>query len=223
MPLQQEIDKEVRKFGKKLAVYLKANLEEALIKGAKRGHSNPQEAALGFAPLLTPTNNGVKLQIIACDRGDINRPVEYWAYIEEGVDGTKIKHGSQFSYKKKAIDFDAVGKKWQNANNIHPQKILADIELKYQQNKKYSRLTKEGKRLSKPKKKLSYDEAAKRLSVVFAVAIARDGLKPKPFVQQAIQDAKVDEFQKRISEIMKKEITVDLALNSSVKPIKITF
>jgi len=219
MPLQQEIDKEVRRFGKKLAVYLKANLEEALIKGSK--FSRVQEADLNFKELLTPTDNGIKLQIIAVGKGGL--PVDYWAYIDEGVDGTKIKHGSQFSYKKKAIDFDAVGKKWQNANNIHPQKILADIELKYQQNKKYSRLTKEGKRLSKPKKKLSYDEAAKRLSVVFAVAIARDGLKPKPFVQQAIQDAKVDEFQKRISEIMKKEITVDLALNSSVKPIKITF
>lgn len=208
MPLQQEIDKEVRKFGKKLAVYLKANLEEALIKGAKRGHSNPEEARLSFAPQLIPTDNGVKLQIIACDRGDINRPVEYWINIEEGRRPGKMPPPH------------VVGEKWQNKNNINAKKVYLEIQANY---KRRTGISSVPRRLSSTKKKISYEEYAKRLSFIFARAIERDGITPKPFVQQAIQDAKVDEFQKRISEIMKKEITVDLALNSSVKPIKITF
>jgi hypothetical protein len=220
----EELDREVARFGKKLAIYLKANLEEALRKDRK----SVQEADLNFKEFLIPTNNGIKLQIVALAGG---KEVDYWAYIEKGVDGTKVKHGSQFSYKKKAIDFDAVGKKWQNKHNIHPQKIMAEIELKYQQSKKFSRLSSTGQRLSKPKKKLSYNEAAKRLSRVFAVAIARDGLKPKPFVQQAIKEAKVDEFQKRVSEIMGKEISIQLQLDDNtffkngrfIQPIKLNF
>lgn len=200
MPLQQEIDKEVRKFGKKLAVYLKANLEEALIKGAKRGHSNPQEAALNFYPNLIQTNDGITLQVLATG--------EYWANIEEGRRPGKMPPPN------------VVGKKWQNKNNINAKKVYLEIQANY---KRRTGISSVPRRLSSTKKKISYEEYAKRLSFIFARAIERDGITPKPFVQQAIQDAKVDEFQKRISEIMKKEITVDLALNSSVKPIKITF
>lgn len=200
MPLQQEIDKEVRKFGKKLAVYLKANLEEALIKGAKRGHSNPQEAQLNFYPNLIQTNDGITLQVLATG--------EYWANIEEGRRPGKMPPPN------------VVGKKWQNKNNINAKKVYLEIQANY---KRRTGISSVPRRLSSTKKKISYEEYAKRLSFIFARAIERDGITPKPFVQQAIQDAKVDEFQKRISEIMKKEITVDLALNSSVKPIKITF
>lgn len=212
--LQEEINKEVRKYGKKLAVYLKANLEEAL------GGSREQEADLHFEEVLTPTESGIRLQLVAMAHG---KPVDYWSYIEHGVNGTSIKYGSPFSYKKKAINFDAVGKKWQNKHNIDPRKVLADIELKYEEGKKYSRLTKTGKRLSKPKKELSYNDSAMKLSRIFAVAIARDGLEPKPFVNKAIQDSKPDEFKKRISEIMGKEIAFALNLNNNDTPIKLQF
>lgn len=211
--LQEEIERECKRYGKKLCIYLKAELEEAL----NRKHKKPMEADLNFKENVVATNDGVKIQILAYAN---SKPVDYWQFIEYGVNGTKVSQGSEFNFKKGAIDFDAVGKKWQNKNNINPVKILAEIEMK---SKKSSRLTKFGKRLSKPKKKLSYDEAAMKLSGVFAVAIARDGLEAKPFVKKGIENSKPNEFKKRISELMGKEISFNLALNSRDKNIKITF
>lgn len=214
--MQQDIDKEVRKFGKKLAVYLKANLEEALDKGRK-GKGSPMEADLHFEEVISQTPDGIKVQLVAMSGG---KSVDYWAYIEHGVNSKNTSYDTPFKFKKKAIDFDAVGKKWQNKNNINPQKVLLEIEAKY---RKSSRLSVVNNKLTRVKKKLSYDEAAYKLSKYFAFAIARDGLTPKPYVQQAIKEAKVDEFQKRISEIMGKDIRIQLELNTVVKPIKLNF
>ncbi len=198
--LQQEIERECKRYGKKLAIYLKANLEEALINGAKRGHSNPQEAQLNFKEEIVATSTGVKLQIIAS--GD------YWVNIEEGRKPGKMPPSN------------VVGKKWQNKHNINAKKVYLEIEARYKQRTGLS--TVKGV-LSRTKKKLSYEEYAKRLSFIFAKAIERDGITPKPFVQQAIKESKPEEFRQRISEIMSKEIQVDLNLNNQFNKIKISF
>jgi hypothetical protein len=216
--LQQEIERECKRYGRKLAIYLKAELEEAL----NRKHKKPMEADLHFKEDVVATNDGVKIQILAYADA---KPVDYWQFIEYGVNGTKVNQGSEFNFKKGAIDFDAVGKEWQNKNNINPVKVLLDIEAKYRRKTLQKRgLSVTRKRLSKMKiKALSYNEAASKLSRVFAVAIARDGLEAKPFVQKGIADSKPEEFKKRISELMGKEISFNLALTGRDKNIKITF
>lgn len=198
--LQKEIDKEVARYGKKLAIYLKANLEEALINGSKRGKSNPQEAALNFKEVITQTDNGVKVQIVATG--------EYWVNIEDGRKPGKMPPSN------------ALGKKWQNKNNINARQVYLEIQANY---KRKQGLSTVNRTLSKTKKKLSYDEYAKRLSFVFAKAIERDGITPKPYIQKALEDSKPLEFQKRISEIMGKEIIIELDLNHPITPIKLNF
>jgi hypothetical protein len=199
--LQEEIDKEARKYGKKLAIYLKANLEEALAKGRKRGDKSAQESALHFNEIITQTSDGVNIKIVASD--------SYWLNIEDGR-----------GVGKKMPPSDTVGKKWQNKNNINAKKVYLEIQANY---KRKNGLSTVSKKLSKTKKSLSYDDYAKRLSFIFARAIKRDGIAPKPYIQQAINDAKPQEFQKRMSEIMGKNIVLDLNLNNDLKPIKLTF
>lgn len=192
--LQEEIDKECRKYGKKLAIYMKANLEEALQKEGK----SVQEASLTFNEVVTQTQDGVKIQIIATD--------EYWINIEKGR-----KKGSM-------PPSDALGKQWQNKHNINAKEVYLEIQANYQRK---NGLSTTNRKLSKPKKTLSYNDYAKRLSFIFARIIERKGIEAKPFVQQALKEAKVDEFQKRISEIIGKDMRVQLQLNNS--NIKLNF
>lgn len=198
--MSESLDKEMARFGKKLAIYLKANLEEALEKGRKRGGSNPQEANLTFNEVLSYTPDGIKVQIIATG--------EYWRNIEDGRKPGKMPPSN------------VLGKKWQNKNNINAKNVYLEIQANYRKKKGLSTVN---RTLSKTKSKLSYDEYAKRLSFVFAKAIERDGITPKPFVQQAIKEAKVDEFQKKISEAMGQDIRIQLELNNTVTPIKLNF
>jgi hypothetical protein len=201
---ESKIDKEMSRFGKKLAIYLKANLEEALIKGKKRGGANAQEADLNFEEVVTLTNDGVRLQIIAMAGG---KPVDYWANIEQGR-----KPGTM-------PPPNVLGKKWMAKNNINAREVYLEIQAKYTK----KRLSKTNRKLSKTKKTLSYDEYANRLSYIFARAIKRDGIPPKPYVQQAIREANVEEFQQRISELMGEQINVELSLDNAFTPIKLNF
>lgn len=211
--LKEEIGKECDRFGKKLAILMKANLDEALRKG---GRKLPQEAALNFKENIEFDGEDIKIQIIAVVG---EKPVDYWAYIEKGVDGTKVKHGSPFSYKKKAVDFDAM-ESWIKKSGLKSNQILAEIKLKA---RKKQGLSSTPNTLSRSKRGLSYDAATKQLSRIFAVAKARDGSEAKPFVQQAITESKPEEFQKRISEIIGREIAVELSVDNKTTPIKLTF
>lgn len=197
--LQEEIERECKRYGRKLAIYLKANLEEALINGAKRGHSNPQEAQLNFKEEIIATSTGVKIQIIAS--GD------YWKNIEDGR-----KPG------KRMPPPSVVGKKWQNKHAINAKKVYLEIEARYKQRTGLS--TVKGV-LSRTKKKLSYEEYAKRLSFIFARAIARDGIPAKPFVKKAIMDSNLEQFYKDMSDSLGKKIRLDLGVNNRFT--KITF
>lgn len=196
MNLQDEIDKEVRKFGKKLAVYLRANLELALQKG---GSKNVQNPALSFDERITQTEDGVTVRIFASG--------EYWVNIEKGR-----------APNSKAPPSKALGKKWQQSNNIDPRKVLAEIKLNYERKRGLSKIN---RRLSKTKKGLSFDAAAKSLSFILSRSIGKKGIKAKPYVDMALKEADVEGFKKTISEVMGKNIAINLNLSNEFKTIKI--
>lgn len=206
MSLQKEIENVCEAWATLLSDDLKTSLDQALKEG---GAKRPQFDLTFFPRVKVSNEGGVSIQIEAS--GD------YWDYIEQGVDGTKVKHGSPYAYTKGAVDFDPI-ESWIKRSSINAPKILADIQLK---STKYSRLTKTGQRLSKPKKKLSYDESVNRLSRVFAVAIARDGHEPKPYIDRVLNSDRIAVLTESLSEVIGREIIASFDNTGDFKTVKI--
>jgi len=194
--LTDKIAEAQKKWGKEFATDLKASLETALKKGRK---GNPQEASLHFDEQIEYSSDGVKVQIIAS--GD------YWLNIEKGR-----KPGA------KRPPSEVVGKKWQNANNINAKKVLAEIAVNY---KRKNGLSVTDRKITRRKKELSYDEAAKRLSFILAGSISKKGIKAKPYVQEVLNDGRVDELKQTISGIVGREIVLELNFKNEFENITI--
>lgn len=200
-PLERKIEAYTKAWAEETAIRLKASLERALKDGQplRRGS---QEASLNFNDNVKVGDGKVSVQILAT--GD------YWENIELGRGADKTAPPSK-----------VVGAKWQGKNAIKPQQILKEIQLNYEKKKKYSRLTKTGQRLSKPKKELSFNEASKRLSFIFARSIGKKGIVPKPFVDRVITDQWFKVLTDQLSEITGEHFVGELELNSEFKNIKI--
>jgi hypothetical protein len=194
--LTEEVKNICEEWGNDLAKNLKLSLELALKKG---GRKLPQEAALNFENVIKVTPQGdVSIQIVAS--GD------YWINIEDGRGAGKKAPPSK------------VIEKWIKTSNIDARGILAEMKVKQK-----GGLSRVDKNLSKSKKNLSYNEAAKRLSYVFSRSISRKGIDPKPYLKRVLNDETLEVLQERLSEVMKKEVSIELNLNNKIEPIKLTF
>lgn len=202
--LDKELQDVCEAWAQKVADDLYISLNEALKKSER---SNDQNAALRFTKNVNVKDGGVKVQILAS--GD------YWAFIDEGVDGTEVKHGSPYSFKGKFAKPKAI-EKWIKAEALNPQKIIAEIELKRKG------LSKTNRTLSRPKKKLSFNEAAKRLSFIIGRSIAKKGIEPKPFIDKVINEVRLKELTDSLSEVMGREITGQLDLSNEFRNIRIS-
>lgn len=184
MSLQEELYKECGKFGKKIAIYMRANLEEAM---QKAGSRNPQETSLRFEPVVSLNGSTISIQIVAS--GD------YWYYVDNGRKAGKMPPPDKF------------GKKWQGKNNIDPRKVIAEIQLKRKQglktNPKGSLNTKKG---------LSFDKASKQLSFIIARSIGKKGVKARPFVENTMKEVGFDVFEKNMAGLIGKQIKLDINL-----------
>lgn len=172
--LQEEVYKACQSFAKRLAVYMNANLNEAL----RKDYPKVQEANIRINDRVEANNGTVLIQMVATE--------DYWYWIEYG------------RKKGKMPPPRVLGKEWQNKNGIDARKIIAEINVKT------------GKSLNINKKKLNYDSAVKQLSYLFARSIARKGIKPKPFIDKAIQEANLSKFAEELSDILKRDITLSL-------------
>lgn len=184
MSLQEDLYKECGKFGKKIAIYMRANLEEAM---QKAGSKNPQETSLRFEPVISMNGSTVNIQIVASD--------EYWYYVDNGRKAGKMPPPDTF------------GKKWQAKNNIDPRKVIAEIQLKRKRGLKIN-----PKGSLNTKKWLSFKKASKQLSFIIARSIGKKGVKARPFVENTMKDVEFDVFKKRMAGLIGKEITLDINL-----------
>ena len=203
--LQKRIETICSEWAIKVADDLKVSLDTAL---KDSGTKRPQ-IDLGFNPSVAVDENGnASVKIIAT--GD------YWDFIDKGVDGTKVKHGSEYAYKKKAVDFDAI-EEWMKRSSIDAKRILLQIELK----KKGLSIHNGG--LTKMRKSLSgkkgSEDARGKLSKIFAVAIARDGHEAKPYLSKVLNKDRFDLLKNRISSEMGREITLTF---KGIEHIKLT-
>jgi hypothetical protein len=193
--LADKIQEVCEDWAKNLSIELKNSLEKALHDG---GSNNPQQAALTFNPVVkVDTKGNALVQIVAT--GD------YWAVIEDGR-----------KPNSKMPPPDKVGGKWMSTQGIDPRQILAEIEAK-----RKGGLSPIKNGLSKQKKALSYNEAAKRLSFVFARSIGRKGIEAKPYIKSVINDEAIEDLTDRLSEVMGKDIETSLSFGNEFKNIKV--
>ena len=164
-----------------------ANLEkefkaqlEAALKLGSKGGRSGQESRITF----TATNPTFKNGIISMQ---ILASEEYWYYIDKGRKPGKMPPP------------DKLGAKWQSANNIDARKVIAEINAKYKKNG-----------LNVSKKGLNYNSAAKQLSFIIARSIGLKGYKARPFVEKAINSGWREQFEKDLSELIGRNITIEL-------------
>ena len=181
--MQKDIEILINNYAKELAIDLNKSMNDSL---RQAGNKNVQDASLHFNPVVSFNDGSIRVQILASDA--------YWYFIEHGR-----KKGS------KAPPSKALGKKWQNLNNIDPRKVLYDIELKYYQKKSIKR---------KPKT-LKFDEASKTLSFLLARSIAKKGIKPKPFIDRVKDNGKTTQLIDSLSTLLGKQIAIEITNGSN--------
>ena len=176
MALEQELDKLVKDYSKKVTIIFNANIEEALKKG---GSKNVQQPNLRIEDTVTASNGTLNIKWVANE--------DYYYWLDKGR-----KPGKQ-------PPSDKLGKSWQTSQKIDPRKVIQELTIKYNKSKGLKRNV----------KMLSFDKAAKQLSFIIARSIGKNGYKPRPFIDQAIKEADIEGFKKKISELMQREITIE--------------
>lgn len=186
MSLKEDIGKVNAVYGKILADMLKDSLESKLKETSRNGRS--RESRLNFHPVISETNSGFLIQIIATD--------EYWYYIEKGRKAGKMPPP------------ESVGKDWQVSQKIDAKRIIS--EMRVSNNSKGLNTSK--KNLNIKKSRLSYNDAVKSLSFLIARSIGKRGIKARPFVNKVLNSGIIEQYQSKLSEVMSKDIRLDLTL-----------
>ena len=169
MSIQSDIVKLFIELGEGLTT----DLRESLVSKLKEsGRKSPNDPNLKFDQRIKTTPDGnVVLDIIAPDK--------YWRYIESGR-----KAGAR------RVPADALGKVWQNQNNIDARKVILSIQAK------------RNKPLKASSKALNYDKAAKSLSFIMQKSIFKKGIKPKPFVDRVLGDGRIQVFKSALTPLL---------------------
>lgn len=134
----------------------------------------------------------------------------YWEYIEFGVDGWNVSHGSKFQFKKgtnplpyKAVESFVEKRHIQPTMNIAAQSKLQSIKGR-------------GKLSGKLRKGLKASNRDKSLrSMIFAMtkSIKREGIKPNPFRDKIITPELVNELKTSLANLYKEEIILQINLD----------
>lgn len=126
---------------------------------------------------------------------------DYWAYVDEGVDGTEKSQGSKFKYKKngKRIPLDAM-KKHIAAKGITPAMSISAHRKSE---------TFKDKRIKKQAKKVNKETALESMAYAMGVNLKKYGLKPSHFFTDVVNDKLKERLTKEISAALKKDIEID--------------
>lgn len=106
---------------------------------------------------------------------------QYWKYINYGVNGTEVNHGSPMSFTSKAPPRSAM---------LQYIKDKAITELAY--------TNREGQRIVKP---LNDDKARNGAAYVFSQAVKRKGIRKTPFIDNSFTDEQIDILTKELANL----------------------
>lgn len=106
---------------------------------------------------------------------------DYWKYINYGVNGTQVNHGSTMSFKDKAPPRSAM---------LQYIKDKAITELAY--------TNAQGNRIVKP---LDTPEARNGAAYVFAQSVKAKGIRKTPFIDDSFTDEQIDRLTKLLADL----------------------
>lgn len=114
---------------------------------------------------------------------------QYGMFVHEGVNGTRVNHGSPFSYKSNMVNLGGI-ENWIKVKPIRLRKTFVN---------------KSGQRVSQFVEKTE----ANLLSATIAIAksVARKGIAPLPFYRIAVENV-YPKFEKKISEALAKDAVI---------------
>jgi hypothetical protein len=106
---------------------------------------------------------------------------DYWQYINFGVNGTQVNHGSNMSFTTKAPPM---------ASMLQYIKDKTITELAY--------TSREGQRIIKP---LTTDKARMGAAYVFAQGVKRKGIRKTPFITDSFTDKEINNLTQLLANI----------------------
>lgn len=125
---------------------------------------------------------------------------DYWNYVEKGREEGGMP----------PVD---VIKKWLKRKAIDPRKILIDVALR---RKSISKENSRKRKTLKKKAPLNYEKALTQVGWMYAKAIAKKGTIKRfgyngaHFLEPVIKDGRVDKLKLELSNILKKDIKIEL-------------
>lgn len=125
---------------------------------------------------------------------------DYWKFLEQGVNGTSAKVGSEFSFKKKNIKQSAMLQFMKNRG------IKAELTAKKTTQIKGLK----NKTVRKSVKQVSMETARKNLAFVLGRHIAKYGTKPTHFASEVMEGDLAEQFQRSLTESVGRQIRVEI-------------
>lgn len=171
-----------------------ADLRESLI---KHDRDQPGDLLQSIDGEVTIGSNKISFELKMND---------YWKFVNEGVDGTAVKHNSQFKYKKngKRIPLDAM-KKFIAARGISPAMSISA----HKRNTKIIATGKLNKKAQKTLKKITKENALESLAWAIGVNLKKRGLKPTHFFTQVINKELKERLTADLSKALLRDIEID--------------
>lgn len=127
---------------------------------------------------------------------------DYWKFVDKGVDGTKRSQGSPYKFKKGNIKQAAVKKFALNRGITSYRKPDGTVIFNTKKDLK-----------DRKGKSISMDKKFKTLYWLIGRGIARNGIKPTNFVDEAFDNNILDNMSRDLSTALGREILIDFNLN----------
>lgn len=187
MPLNDDIVKLLDDFNLKLTNDVKRSLkikldEKASKHGSSKVTSRLENSAKGLP--ITITNGVIKLQFQMND---------YWDEVNSGRGATE-KSGDG-SLRKNLV-------RWIKTRGLK-------VEISKRKSEKISNL--KNKKIKKTYKKQSYEDAVNSMAYAIASKIHKEGFEGNHFFDEIINDGRIEELQKRLSELIKTDIIINIS------------
>lgn len=124
----------------------------------------------------------------------------YWKFVNKGVDGTQLKHGSPYAFKKK---------------NLSQKAMLAFIDkrhFKIELNTKTKSLNKKikTKGIRQQHKTLSILAQKKTVAFLIGRSIAKKGIEPKPFLNKVVTRDRLEQLKKMLAPVIKEHFILEI-------------
>ena len=125
---------------------------------------------------------------------------DYWDYANQGVDGTSVKHGSDYKFKKKNLNRDAM------IAFIKKRHIKIEIDAKQTAQIKSLK----NKTVRKGVKQIARDKQINTVAFLIGRSIAKKGIKPLGFIEKAVTDARLQELKQMLAPVIKQQFILEI-------------